>query len=334
MKRLETLIAFLGSRTLTLWVAMIGILYYLSVAVWSKEAFAAFIINLAENNLFRFGFLLFWVNIAIRMAAALRRLWPVKTAFYLRFPLYVGLLIFLLSFFMSLNVRDFRWMVVGEGDVIEVPWEDTPFRVLHIEPAIKRNAIVTADSPIFAYEPSLTAGDRFGQQHRVGAFPPIRVRSSYMHILNFGIGPGIELREGGEVLRRGEVALRLIPFGSVDSFEIQPLPYKVYMSVLPNRVLKKGKETARDYDLTKPLYHVEIVKGDRTIAKGDTAERIAFDGDLSLAFFTPADWVHLEIVYDPFRAWFLAGLALLLTGLILYPFSLFALRSNRLMKEN
>lgn len=326
MKYLRTFTAFLGSAALTIWLVGLFFLYYLTIAVWSKEAFASFITLLSTNNLARFAYFVFFLNVTFRVYGALKALWPARAGFFMRLPLYVGLILFLFSFAMSLNFRQTKWLLVGEGDRPEIPWEQTAFQVVHIESALEKKALRTEESLIFDYEPAITLADRNGIRYTIGAFPPRLVRSTFMHILNFGIGPGVELKRGNEVVSRGELALRLTPFGVVDSFGMQPFPYKFYVSILPNRVIQKGKETARDYDLEKPRYGVEIVKGDTVIARGETDTMISFDGDMSLSFFTPANWVLLEVVHDPFLVSLGVGFALFLIGIFLYLFSFTRLR--------
>ena len=129
-------------------------------------------------------------------------------------------------------------------------------------------------------------------------------------------------------MSRGYVALRLTPFGVVDTFEMEPNPYRFYVSVVPNNTVKKGREIARDYDLEKPRYHIEIVRGDRAIYAGDveTDKDTAFDGQMTLRFFTPSDWVLLDIAYDPFLPWFVTGIVLLIAGALLYPLALLMTR--------
>lgn len=321
MKHLQAVLSFLRSKTLTVWLLGLFILYYLIVAVWFKEAFAHLVQHLSDHMLFQAAYVLLFLNVTFRIAGAVRSLRRDRSRLFLRVPLYAGMVLFLFSFFLSLNVREDRKMLVGEGDVLEIPWENTLFRVVSVEPALKKNLLRTNDAVIFDYEPGVSLVDGAGVRFPIGAFPPKKVHATYMHVLNFGIGPGVELRRNNQVVSQGYVALRLTPFGQVDSFEMAGLPYKFYVSIVPNRIMKKGKETARDYDLTRPRYHVEVAKGDRVIARATTDSGITFDGPMRLSFSTPYDWVLLETAHDPFLPWFAAGLALLAAGLVLYPFS-------------
>jgi hypothetical protein len=317
MRWIKGIIAFLRSPALTVWIVGIFVFYYLTVAVWSKEAFGKFISYISSNNIARSLYLLFFLNLLLRVAEALWRKRRSLSAVLIRLPLYIGIVLFVFSSFMSVNFREQRWLLVGEGDMIHLPWEVGPMRVVKIDPALESSTLKMEGSLIFDYEPFVTIADTEGNIHRIGAFPPKRADSTYMHILNFGIAPGVELWQNGRLLRRGYMALRIIPFGTVDSFEISPYPYRFYIHILPNRILKKGKETAREYNINKPLYQVEILKGDKRVFTGSTSETLTFEG-YTLRFFRPIYWVQLEVVHDPFYLWFILSLALLFVGVPVY----------------
>ena len=315
-------LSLLGSRALTVWLFSLFILYYLSIAVWSKEAFGTFTANLAQKSLFKAAYSLFFVNVALRSIQALKTYWPDRKRFYLRLPLLAGVVLFLAAFFMSLNVRQTTWLIVGEGDRVSLPWESSSFLIEKVESALEKRALVQQDSKVFQFEPVITVGTAEGKSYRIGAFPAVGVGSSYLHILNFGIGPNVEIRKNGRVFSRAEYALRIVPFGDTDFFEVPGLPYKFYLTIVPNRVIKKGRETARDYDMSKPRYQIAVLKGDKTIAKGEADDQFAFDGSMTMIFHAPADWVFLEAVYDPFRLPFLIALLLVSLGLVFFIISM------------
>lgn len=307
----------LGARALTVWIVGGFIFYYLTMAVWSEEAFAKFIIAISSNNLARAVYLIFFVNVTIRVIRACWRVRKSWVRLILRLPLYAGILIFLFASFGSVNSRQSKWLLIGDGDVINLPWESGPLRVVRIDPALKSDLLRVDDSIIFDYEPFVNVVDMTGKVYRVGAFPPKRVKSSYMHILNFGIAPGVELWKDGRLLSRGYVALRLLPFGRVDSFELSVLPYyKFYIHILPNKTIKKGNESARNYNIEKPLYQLEVVRGDRTVFTGTSSDSLSFE-NITMKFFKPTFWVQLEVVRDPFYLWFVTGVILSLAGILL-----------------
>ena len=133
----------------------------------------------------------------------------------------------------------------------------------------------------------------------------------------------MELRQAGKKVSEGFIALRLTPFGVVDSFRLEPWPYTFYLSILPNKIVSKGRETGREYDLKRPRYKVDIARGDKMIAQGETESFIRFEDNWSIHFFTPSDWALVEVVYDPFYFWLVLSLALLAGGGLLFPFSYF-----------
>jgi hypothetical protein len=319
----------LQSRTLTLWCVGLAIIYYLTVAVWAEEAFATFMQRLSHDNIFRVVYVVFCLNVTLRIFTSLSEFRYEKIRFLLKAPLSLGLVIFLLSLFLSLNVREQKWQLVGEGDVIDLDWEEALFEVSRIDPALKKDTLRTDDSGIFDYEPRVFLKDNRRKKYTAGAFPPEKMRSTYMHILNFGIGPGVELKENDRILFSRYYALQLMPFGALDSFEIPSVPYRFFIRILPNKVIKKGDITARNYNIERPLYEVEIVEGDRMIQKETTDGSLRFADTFEMTFLKPSYWVLLEMVYDPFYKGFVVGLFMIPIGGLLYLVSLVIPRRKR-----
>ena len=325
-KIVQRALSLVGSKTTTVWLAGLFIIYYLSVAVWSGEAFSSIIGNLSSNNYFRSVYVLFVLNLIFRLVFNARALWPRKTVFFLRLPLYAGLIVFLVSFFMTLNMRESSQTIVTNGSEFDVPWENARYRVSGVDSALAKRSLREKESLIFDYEPRIMLIDESGGRHEIRAFPPKRLRSTFMHILNFGIAPGVELRRGRETLANGYMPLRLTPYGTTDTFEMPPFPYKFSLRILPTRVVRKGEETAREYDLSNPRYGIDVVKGDTLIANMQTDRMLTFDNDMSLRFSPPTDWVLLEFAYDPFLVPLVVGLVFLFAGLALYPLSFLRVR--------
>jgi len=310
-----------GSRSLTVWILTTGIVYYLTVAVWGEEAFSSIMSNLRSNPIFITVAAMLFVNITVRGVMAVIGLRESKTKLFLRLPLIAGMIIFFIAFFMSNVFREFQWKLVGVDDVLKFG-KNRVLRVVHIDPALKKNVLlIKGEGGIFSYEPIIKFRDPDGIQYDVGAYPPARVKGLYMHVLQFGLGPGIELIENKTVIAKGYMALRLLPFGSMDGFEIPPYPYRFDLTIRPDRTIRKGNNIAYHYDIEKPRYNVVITKGNKRIAEKETDSGINFNGDMHLNFFRPKDWIMVEIVKDPFLQYFVVGLGLLLAGIILYPFS-------------
>jgi len=322
MNRIAALLSFFRSRVLTVWLVGIFILYYLTVAVWSKEAFVVVITGLSHGILLRTLFVLLFLNVLARTTGRIRReLERSKARVLLRMPLYAAVLLFLCMFFMSLNTRQSVWMIRGEGDPVDFPWERGSLRIVEVTSALKQRAVRKEGSRIFDHEPSLTVVNPSGQRYRIDAFPPTKVGRTYLHVLNFGIGPDIELQREGRTIFRSFVALRLTPFGAVDVFQPPGLPFRFHLTILPNGVRPVEKELEREYDLSRPRYRVEVMRGDSVIAQGETERMLRFGDDMAIRFEKPSDWVLLEAVYDPFYPGYVASLLLLLAGGLLYPVS-------------
>jgi len=321
MKALQIIYRILSSTRLTIGIPAMFVFYYITVAIWSGEAFGKYIILISSDNRARAIYCIFLINISL---VILNRLWSLRRSIFrllLRSPLYIGFILFLLSSFLSINLRDTRWMLLGEGDVIRLPWDRVSYRVMRIESALESDVTRRSDSPVFDYEPYVWLLDSIGQTHRIGAFPARRINNTYMHILNFGIAPVIELREGKRVIASGPVALRLIPFGGTDSFEIRE--YKFNLKVMPNSIIKDDRgEITRRYDLQRPEYHIQVIKGDRLILEGISDDEIRFDSNV-MRFYRPIFWIQLELVHDPVYPFFIISLLMTIIGMIIFPFSLF-----------
>jgi len=320
MRIIKAIYRLLSSKVLMVWMISGFVFYYLTAAVWSGEAFGRYIMLISSNNLARILYCIFLLNVSLIL---LNGVWSLKKQhirLLLRIPLYLGIILFLLSSFLSVNLRDARWMLLGDGDVIRLPWEGVSYRIMKIESALQEDIIRKNDSPVFDYEPYVWIIDSRGQTHKIGAFPARKVGNTYMHILNFGIAPVVELKQGNRMIASGPVALRLIPFGGMDSFEL--MNYRFNLKVMPNSVIKNEKgEITRRYDLERPEYHVQVIKEDRLILEDISGDEIRFNGNV-MRFYRPIFWIQLEVVHDPVYPLFITGLFTGIIGLLVYPFSL------------
>ena len=324
MIRLSRLSPLFFSPVLTLFFLSAGVFSYLSFSVWSSEAFAWHMIQLRNSVLAQTLAVLFILNVSGRTVRAVWRMRQSRLRLFLRLPLFLGLIIFLNAFFLSHVFRSNRWELVGEGDIVTLG-RTKEYRVVRIDPAIGDEVYRSETSDgIFRYEPLLELADPEGGRYTVKAYPPLRINGSYLHVLNFGIGPGIELIDHGQTVSKSYVALRLLPFGSVDKFEIPPYPYRFYLSILPGKTLMRGERKVQYYDLKKPRYRTEIEKGEKIILREESADAVQFDEQMRINFFEPGRWVIIEEVRDPFVMWFFLGLVLLAGGVIVYPFSFLA----------
>ncbi len=311
----------LGSPVLTLWFVVAFVVYYMTGSVWSEEAFAKFISGLSGSWPVRMVYMVFLLNVTLRAIGSLiKDFRRDRIRMVLRSVLLLGMVLFFLSSFLSVNLRQTEWVLAGEGQVINLRWEMGPFRVLKIEPALKELTMKIDTSEIFDSEPKAVIETLDGKIFKIGAFPARKVSRTYVHVLNFGLAPGLELYKDGRLLQRGYMALRILPFGSVDRFKIEGLAYDFYIHILPNRVIKRGDISAREYNTRSPVYNLEILKADRKILNTTVEREVSFEGYV-LRFLRPVYWELLECVYDPVYPLFLLSLGMLALGVIIYPLS-------------
>jgi hypothetical protein len=280
------------------------IIYYITSAIWTKEAFANFVLGLEKNSLIQTFYMLFLISLYlnfIRMGIRLFR--ENKKYLLLWLPLPVGIIIFFTAFFVSINVRQMERLLVGEGEIVAPYGEAGQYMVSKVYPALREDTLgIEATGSIFAHEPKIVLTDEMQNNFEIGVYPPKKIRGTYYHILNFGLAPGVRLMEDNNIKTEGYMALRILPPGNKDFFEIPPYPYRFSLKLI------------QPYNLKSPTYEVRIFKGERVVFEGDLKDRIGFD-NLELSFFEPAFWVLLEIVKDPAVPFILLGIFLSIIGI-------------------
>jgi hypothetical protein len=312
-------LALLSSKRFLLWLSGAWVFYYVTVAVWSEEAFAGFVTGLGDSGLFQSLYILFMASVLLNLIRAYRErpVWR-RAAFVPRAVLPAGVLVFLLGFFLSMSFRQFEWILVGEGDVVKPAWQEEAFRVEEIKPALKDEMLDMEDLEfsIFSYEPRVVMKSGKGL-FETGVFPPGRIGGSYYHVLNFGMAPGLRLRKGDKLLTEGNMALRILPPGVEGVFEIQPYPYRFTIKLMYEKIIEKGRARAKLYNLKSPLYKLTVEKGEEIIFRGNSDEEVNFDG-LDLSFYGPDYWVMLEAASDPGLPVLVLGIGLITIGLPLH----------------
>ncbi len=308
----------LSSKIFLLWLMGGWVIYYVIMAIWTNETFAQFTESLEGNPLAQAPFVLFlacgYLNI-LRVSQEISGKGKLQLLAWLALP--VGALVFLTGLFASIVSRQFEWLIVGQDHVVRPRWSSESYTVASIKPGIKERFLdidIGTGKGIFAYEPKLTIMDGQSKTFEVGAFPPAKVEGAYYHILNFGLAPGIRFSEGGAVKDEGYMPLRILTPGSSDYFEIAPYPYRFLISMEPERILRKGKMKAAEFNIKTPLYKVRVFEGEKVIAEGISKEGIRFN-NLALDFFEPTFWFQLEVVRDPGVPIILSGLALMIIGI-------------------
>jgi hypothetical protein len=305
----------LSSKAFLFWMIGGWIIYYVISAIWMREAFAHFVNDIKNNILIQIPFVLFLLSGYLNLIrSSLDVFKKNKIQFFAWLLLPLGMLVFLTGFFISINTRQFSTQLVGEGDVVRLPWDTKRYRVLKIKPGLKNRFLDIDPVGFFEYEPKLILSDGSLSYFEIGAFPPTKIDNTYYHILNFGLAPGIRLFEGKSLREEGYMALKILVPGSSDYFDITPYPYRFSISMEPEKTIQKGDAMISVFNLEDPIYRVRVFKGEELIAEGVSREGIHFD-DFTLNFFKPTFWVLLEAVKDPALPVTHAGIVLITIGI-------------------
>ena len=319
-KALKIFLNILSSREFLIWIIGGWTIYYVFSAIWMKEAFAHFSNGLRRNLLIQVPFAVFLISGYLNLLSSAIDVFKKGMGRLLAWIILpAGILIFFTGFFISINARQFEWIVAGEGHDIKPKWSSASYRITNVNSGIKASFLdidIDTGKGIFKYEPKLTVMDNNLKTYEVGAFPPTKIDDAYYHILNFGLAPGIRLLENDSVKDEGYMPLRILQPGSSDSFEIKPYPYKFLVSLEPEKVIQKGNMKASEFNTKDPLYRVRILDGEKIITEGISKEEIRFN-NLTLKFFDPTFWFQLEVVKDPGVPVILSGILMIIIGIIL-----------------
>ncbi len=318
-KILTAPLTMITSKVFMLWMTGCGLIYYVLSAIWVKEAFGTFVMQLRDNVFMQVFFILFLIcGYGNFMRASISVFKRNKLRFCAWILLAGGVLLFVSGFFMSASMRESGQLIVGEGNLVNPPWSSNSYIITSIDPGLKdRFSNTDIHQSIFAYQPAITLEEKASGSHIVGAFPPARLGDTFYHILNFGIAPEIELLRNGQSQRKGFMPLRILVPGSIDFFELTPLPYRFLVTIEPEKTVQKGRSFVSEFNFKKPLFGVTVYKGERIIAEGTSESDIRFDG-FSLRFGGSTFWAQLEAVKDMGVNFIHVGIVLIIIGIPIY----------------
>ncbi|TAN42227.1 MAG: hypothetical protein EPN22_12965 [Nitrospirae bacterium] len=227
-----------------------------------------------------------------------------------RLMLPLGLMLFLTGFYISITERGFEWIMIAEGHKIKPAWSAQELTVRRIKPGIGEDRVDRKDNNlIFAHEPKVTVADPQMKLYDIGAFPPAKIGNTYMHILNFGLAPGLIISHEGDKKDEGYIPLRIISPGNSDTFNLPGHPYKIQMELI---------ETI---DITKPLYGIKVYKDEMVVKELHTRDLFEIDG-ITVEVKQPIFWVMIEAVKDHGVLFVIFGGLLVVIGGPLYFLSL------------
>jgi hypothetical protein len=289
-----------------------------------EEAFAFFVISLKNNPFVYLPFVLFLISGYANILRALKVHLKNKKWKILNYFTPLGLMIFLTGFFISIQLREFQWIIVIEGDLIKPRWSNEEYFIQKINSGIKEKFIDIDVEGILAHEPRVILTNKEGKKVEVGAFHARRFNGNYFHVLNYGYAPYVLFKEDNNIVAEDYVPLRILPPGSTDFFELPPYPYRFYLTLLHSKIIQKGEIKAKEYNLKDPLFRLTITSGGETISEKEGIRDIAFD-KFGLTIEKVVPWIMLEVVKDP-------GYPVMVLGLFLFIFSLPVIIFNVLIR--
>lgn len=318
MNMLRRIYSFLSSSAVLFGLSALWVFYYVTKAVWSKEAFATYILELEKNILFQGLYALFLISLLLNIIRKGGRLFTEgrPLAAVLKMILPVGLLLFFAGYLISSAAREQIDDFFIEGMTIQPKWTSGEYYVKKIISNIKDEVAGLSEddeSYLFTYSPEVII-EHGSKDYRVTAFPPTPAKGTFFYILSFGIAPGMKLTQNGKVIEEGVNPLRLLPPGVVDEFKRADLPYKFSLRLAEERVIEKGALRTKIYNLKDPSYYLEIYKGAQKIFDGRVLGSVSFEG-YTLEFTAHDYWVRMGVVKDNGNFLIVIGLVLMTAGI-------------------
>lgn len=312
---LKSLFHILSSKAFLLWLIGGWLLYYVASAIWIDEAFAFFVSGVKENIIVQIPFVLFLICGYLNLIRVLKdKFKDSRLGFIAWFMLSIGVMLYFSGFFLSMTMRQSDNRLVGEGDVVRFPWSAESFHISSIKPGLKDRFRKSDISDLLDSEPQITITDSSSNAYEIGAYPPGKMGSTYSHILNFGIAPGIRFYKNNILLNEGYMALRLFPPGKSDFFELQPHPYRFLVNLAPELTDNSRHHPEPVFNLINPVYSTRVFSGEKIVAEGNSGESINFD-EFGLQFFKHKYWIQLESAKDP-------GIPVMKFGIFIFVFGI------------
>lgn len=313
--RAKRLVSALFSSRGLFWLIWLWVLGYVTASVWVGEAFGRFMILLEQSLPVQAGAFFF---VSIALVAFIRFVLrgygsrgPVFTLWAV-FP--AGALVFLIGFTLAGVFGQRELGLTRQGDIINLRW-GAVFRVSELVVDMEEKKIL-ADEPVglLRSEPEAVLQTIGGRTCTVRAFPPAYCMGTYANIRDYGMAPGLVLYERGDQVHRGHVNLRILPPGNEDFIQIEGLPYRIYVRIVPQMIRETESGPVRVYDLGTPLYSVRVEKAGQVLFEGTSEERISFDR-FEISFTPYQTWVWLVLSKGIGLPVLAAGLAIMVVGL-------------------
>lgn len=190
-------------------------------------------------------------------------------------------------------------IIMDIPDEILVVGESSEFKIKNPE------AVITVDRKTMSLRP----------------YPFVKTSSGYAYINDAGISPSLDLNIGEKRIFLSK--LEMLPPNKDTSIQLTS-DYKMEIAFSPERKFKKGRLSARQYNLQVPQYRVVMKQGDGIIFDKVLGDYQAEENrDFSLNFGSSEKWVEIVFVRDKTVFIIYAGLIGLFFGILFYPVELY-----------
>lgn len=282
---------------------------YVFLTIRSETPWGAMAVLLKDHVIVRGTAVLLSLHLFLK---GVHRLWRGRTERAASSILLVSLSLFLAGILVSLTSREVESKRLSPSD--------GPFRemkLLEITAVIPEKALVIGETTDFTIKGLTAKIAEAGETVTVVPFPFRRTSSGYVYVNDGGISPSLDLRIGSEKSTISK--LDLLPPGKKAEISV-PSRHTLRVSLSAEREFKKGRLTAREYNLLFPAYDVIVKEGERVVVETSIreGEKVSHE-DFLLQCGKTEPWVELVVVRDHAVVLLYGGIIGLVVGSLLYP---------------
>ncbi len=265
---------------------------------------------LAKSNFFVIGvFSLLSVHFLVKGVYRARneRVWSIPSVLF-----FIALSVLVMGIVCSVLTRDVEKQRVIVSDTVNKGVAVTDIRM-----DLPETILVMGEQSEFRIAGAVAVVVDHRENKLLKFYPFLKTSAGYAYINDAGISPSLDLTMGAK--RTTVSNLGLLPPKGTASVPLIP-DYKMEISLYPEKEFKKGRVTARQYNLRTPKYSVVIKQDnaivfDQRIGDNQTIKH----GTIKIKSGKTEKWVELAFVRDRTVIMIYAGLIGLLAGMIFYP---------------
>jgi hypothetical protein len=227
-----------------------------------------------------------------------------------------GFIILLVSFLFSVHLRESEEMLLHEGET--GVFFGNKILLSTITPELPEKFMQIGEKTRFRLDDMSAELTSSGNTYSLTPGFPVRIEKLYYRITHLGFSVPFNAETSMGDFGKN-VDLEILPPGKTDIVELPSVDMFLTIALMPEKTIKKGLITGKQYNLRRPLYRVVLQKGEDkdkpesvTVRPG---ERVTSGGDTILlgenSFF-----LKINSVDDPALFWIYLGSLLTLSGMV------------------